>query len=67
MATHRFVKYGYGRLQAAARPEILKQVLAEFATQLDEARGWRWVWLRYQVSLEVEHRLERIAPPDALY
>lgn len=62
-----FVAGGCNRARKALRVAIRRQVEAEFA-EAWTASGWfrRW-WLRRKIRAEVARRLDKSAPPDALY
>ena len=62
-----FVADGWDRARKALRGEIRRQVEAEFA-EAWTASGWfrRW-WLRRKIRVKVARRLDKSAPPDALY
>ncbi len=62
-----FVVDGCDRARKALRSEIRRQVEAEFA-EAWTASGWfrRW-WLRRKIRAEVARRLDKSAPPGALY
>ncbi len=63
----RFVVDGCWRAQSAMEGQIREEVLAEYRQRLDEAGFWQWVLLHWQIGREVRLRLDRLAPPDALY
>lgn len=62
-----FVPDGYERARAAAVGSIRRQVEAEYAERLRYAGWLRRLLLRLEINREIERRLDRIAPPDALY
>jgi hypothetical protein len=62
-----FIDGGCLRAQAAARPEIQAQVISEYFEQLESAGLWGRFWLRRTIEREVRIRLDKVAPPDALY
>jgi len=62
-----FVPDGCSRGQSAAEPEIRQQVLAEFVEQLSSANVWQRIWLRRSIERDVQFRLNKLAPPEALY
>jgi len=59
----KFVEDGPERAGAAIRAEVI----AEFAEQLSTASFWQRLRIWRAIDAEVERRLERQAPPDALY
>jgi hypothetical protein len=63
----RFVVDGCCRARSAAEPAIRAQVVAEFSVQLAAAGLWRRFWLWPAIECEVQRRLGKVAPPDALY
>jgi hypothetical protein len=62
-----FVVDGCCRAQAAAELKVRTEVEAEFAERLAAADFWTRVRLWREITREVRRRLNRIAPPDALY
>jgi hypothetical protein len=65
--SNHFVEYGYQLARAALEPGIRAAVAAEFAERLAVAslsERWR---LRREMAREIERRLRKMAPPDALY
>jgi hypothetical protein len=63
----RFMEDGCVRAQSAAEPQIRLQVASEYSAQLEAAGAWDRFWLRRAIEREVRIRLEKVAPPDALY
>jgi hypothetical protein len=63
----RFVVDGCCRAQSAAEPAIRAQVVAAFSAQLAAAGFWRRFSLWRAIEREVQRRLDKVAPPDALY
>ena len=63
----RFVQDGRSCAQSAAEPEIRAQVVAEYSEQFEAAGPWGRLWLRRTIEREVRLRLDKLAPPDALY
>ena len=58
---------GQERAHRAAEPKVREEVEREYAQRL-AAAGWlRRLVLKRQMESEIEERLEKIAPHDALY
>ena len=66
-AASRFFPDGCSRAHLAAEPEIRHQVFAKFSEQLANATPWRRYWLLRDIEREVQSRLHKLAPPEALY
>lgn len=64
--TH-FVFDGHERARAASIDKIRAQVEAEYSGRLQAANWARRLLLKAEMRREIERRLDRIAPPDALY
>ena len=62
-----FICGGYNIARSAAMPAIRAQVIAELSDQFSKAGLWRRIWLWRQIAYEVERRVEKVAPYDALY
>jgi len=63
----RFVVAGCSRAQSAAEGEIRALGIAEYREQFEAAGPWGRFWLRRTINREVRFRLNKLAPPDALY
>jgi hypothetical protein len=63
----KFVVDGYCRARTAAELRVRTQVEAEYSGQLAAAGFWERVRLWRQIEREAQRRLDRLAPPDALY
>jgi hypothetical protein len=66
MPSH-FLFNGHARAQAAIKRQIREQLLAEYADALATASFWGRVRLWREIECEVARRLNKLAPPDALY
>lgn len=62
-----FVFDGCERAREASIGRIRTQVEAEYAERLRVANRARRLLLKAEMRREIERRLDRIAPPDALY
>jgi hypothetical protein len=62
-----FVLDGRERAREASFDGIRAQVEAEYAERLQAANWARRLLLKAEMRREIERRLDRIAPPDALY
>ncbi len=62
-----FIADGYERAREASFDRIRVQVEAEYAERLRAANWARRLLLKAEMRREIERRLDRIAPPDALY
>lgn len=62
-----FVADGYERARAANEPFVRAEVEKEFADELRNASAVQLWSIRWRMQREIERRLERLAPPDALY
>lgn len=62
-----FVSDGCERARAVSIEDIRAQVEAEYSGRLQAANWARRLLLKAEMRREVERRLDRIAPPDALY
>lgn len=62
-----FVSDGRERARAACIGKIRAQVEAEYADRLRAANWAQRLLLKALMQREIERRLDRIAPPDALY
>jgi hypothetical protein len=58
---------GFTRAHSAAEAQVRAQVWAEYAEELEAADAWRRFWLRRRIEREIRARVEKVAPPDALY
>jgi hypothetical protein len=58
---------GHRRAAQSVEPEIRAAVEREYAFRLREARSLRRWLLRREIAREVRRRLERCAPPGAVY
>lgn len=63
----RFLADGASRIRKANRARIEAEVRLAHADQLDRARWWRRLSLRWHMRREIRRRLDEIAPPSALY
>ncbi len=63
----RFVADGYDRAREASEPIVRAEVEREFAAELQSAAESIRVQVRSRMEREVQRRLDRIAPRDALY
>ena len=66
----RFLADGYQRGRAAcetSRVAIRREVEQEFADRLRQAGFFGRLLIRRRIRREVERRLNKLAPPDALY
>lgn len=63
----RFVEFGYANACKAIDGELLAVVRAEYAERLAKASWWRRIWIGRQIAREARRRMDRVAPPDALY
>jgi hypothetical protein len=63
----RFVCNGHERARAAIEPQIRAAVSEEFADRWQAASLWQHFWLRREIEREVNRRLEKVAPSNALY
>lgn len=64
---HEFVADGGERLRATMYDAVRIEVEREFGEPLKAAGWFRRVFLRIEMRREINRRLSRIAPPDALY
>ena len=62
-----FVADGYRRAKRAAEEHIRPQVEEEFADRLQHATDDERATLQREMEEEIKQRVNRIAPPDALY
>lgn len=62
-----FVADGCERARKASIDKIRAQVEAKYSERLRAANWARRLLLKAEMRREVERRLDRIAPPDALY
>lgn len=58
---------GFCRARDAAEPNIRYVVLQEFAPQLLTAPFWKRWWIQRRIEREVQRRLSKAAPRNALY
>jgi hypothetical protein len=64
---NRIVADGYRRARAALEPEVRAEVEAEYAARLQGVKFVERMKLKREINREVEMRLRRRAPRDALY
>ena len=64
---NRFMKGGYKRARTAHESRIRNEVEREFAAEIKKASWWRRFLIRRRMKREIEERLYRVAPPNALY
>ena len=64
---HGFVADGYRRAKRAAAEHIRPQVEQEYADRLQHATDDERTTLRREMEEEIKQRINKIAPPDALY
>lgn len=64
---NRIVANGYARAYAAIEPGVRAEVQAEYAERLQNASFFSRVWIRWEMKREIRRRIDRSAPPDALY
>lgn len=62
-----FIEAGSQLAREALRPLLQAEIAAAFAPQLAAASWPRRLWLRWYMRRELEVRLERLAPAEALY
>jgi hypothetical protein len=62
-----FLFDGCERAQAAVRLAIREQVTAEYAEAFATASFWDRLRLWREIEREVARRVNKLAPPDALY
>lgn len=62
-----FVADGRKRLRETMYDEVRIEVEREFGEQLTSAGWFRRLFVRIEMRREIDRRLDRIAPPDALY
>lgn len=58
---------GFGRARKANKETIRSEVEREFASKLKGASAADQKRIRSEMEHEIEKRLNKIAPPDALY
>lgn len=58
---------GYKRARDASEPIVRGEVEREFASLLENASAADRKRIRHEMEREIERRLCRLAPPDALY
>ena len=63
----RFVADGYNRARRANVPAIRAEVEQELAAELQTASVWQRFVIRRRMTQEIQRRLDKAAPPDALY
>jgi len=66
-AQPRFLADGRRRARAAQEVTVRKEVEQEFAEPLRQASFFGRLLIRRRIRREMERRLGRLAPPDALY
>jgi hypothetical protein len=62
-----FVPDGYERARSAIEPQIRREVELEFEEQLQAATRGESRRIRSIMEELIEERINRLAPPDALY
>lgn len=62
-----FVADGRARAAMALKGKIAAEVEAEFAERLEKATPYQRIRLKLNMVREINRRLEKEAPPDALY
>ena len=65
--TQRFVAYGCSRAKAALEPDIRAKVALEFEERLKMPGPQHAHALLKEMEREIKHRVQRMAPADALY
>ena len=64
---NRFIAGGYDEARRANKPSVREEVEREFAAKLGAASTADRKRIAAEIDREIEKRLKRIAPPDALY
>jgi len=62
-----FIEGGYEIARTAYEAKIRGEVEQEFAAEIQKSTWWRRFFIWGQMKREIEQRLCRVAPPNALY
>ena len=58
---------GYDQLRSIHEPQVRAEIELKYADQLTSASWLNRRKIRKQIELEIDTRLDNLAPPDALY